>query len=300
MSTRRYTRSLFLVGMMAALLLGGCGTEQAKEESTKPPSTEKQNATVVEDTTVTEEVKEEKVTIPEVYAAMVTISINPEFHLYLDVDNVVLACIGVNEDAKEMLEAKQAEFEGKSLNHAVQIIVEGSIDQGLLTEEKGNTVSIEMTEVVDENYSIQENLAQAQESAKVVMEDRQLTNAVETSLQESVQEVLDAQVCPDCGGTGFTCPNCGKHEWESCVCCKGTGYETCTNCRGSKLQTCPGCKGAGTDATDGSTCRYCNGSGGSTCEVCNGAGGYQCSRCYGFTYACPDCEFAVEYCKNCH
>jgi len=332
-----------------AMILGGCGEKSQDVDAAMAPNVETQVSEITVEPTIEETVElsetiitEEpivpveavaEVEIPTEYAAVVTISINPSFQLYLDSNNVVLACIGVNEDAEKMLAEKPDAFQGKSLNQTIETIVEESIEQGLLTEEKDNTVSIEVTEVADATYveQVKETLVQAQNAAKTFMEEKEIPNAVEISVSEELAAVVDMEepiedntviivgdplastetpaqeqtqvsvapgVCPECGGTGFTCPTCGKHAYESCFCCKGTGYQTCTNCLGSKLQRCQGCKGKGTDEF-GNVCTYCNGSGQFTCEVCNGAGGYTCSRCYGFTYACPTCEYAVQYCKSC-
>ncbi len=284
-------------GLIVFILFSGC---VAKTEQTVAPEKE---PSPTEDTlpAQTEETKEEtdEIVIPQDYAVMITLAINPEFQLYLDEENVVLACVPVNDDAKDLLNEIAEELTGKAADEAIEAIVSGSVDQGYLTEEKQNSVSIEMTEVKVETYQVQESLTLLETTAKAVMEENAITNPVETSISADVQEIVTSQVCPDCGGTGFTCPNCGGHEWEKCVCCKGTGYQTCTNCRGSKVQKCPGCKGTGDDG-HGAVCTYCGGTGGSTCEVCGGAGGYNCSRCYGFTYACPKCEYAVEYCPICH
>lgn len=299
----RKARFLLSLMLVATLALTGCASKEKKEEAT---TVEKENTTTAEQKETTQNETTEKVTeeateaIPENYAATVVVTINPEVKLYLDIDNNVIYVECLNDDAKEIV--KEVKLVGEPISKATNEIVKTSIDKGFLSEEKGNAVKIEVAEVKDEKYDVKETLTVVEESVSVVLEEAKIDNEIETVVSEEVKEIIDAKpdVCEECGGTGYTCPECGGHEFETCVCCSGTGYEDCKTCDASGTYNCHGCHGAGVD-DHGDKCNYCNGTGKMKCEVCGGVHfKYKlCSRCAGFTIGCPKCEIGTKYCGTC-
>lgn len=83
---------------------------------------------------------------PENYASVLHISINPEFKLYLDENNNVLAVEPVNEDAKSF--SKSIDFKNKSIETVIGNIVEQANENGFIKEHV--TVNFEIAEQKEE------------------------------------------------------------------------------------------------------------------------------------------------------
>ena len=75
---------------------------------------------------------EEPFVKPENYAAVLVISINPQFQLYLDENNGVLAVEPINEDAKSFSDS--IAFEGQSVEAVMGTIVEKANENGFINE----------------------------------------------------------------------------------------------------------------------------------------------------------------------
>lgn len=79
---------------------------------------------------------------PENYASVLLVSINPQFKLYLDENNNVLAVEPVNEDAKSF--SKSIDFKNKSIETVIGNIVEQANENGFIKENV--TVNFEIAE----------------------------------------------------------------------------------------------------------------------------------------------------------
>ena len=77
---------------------------------------------------------------PDGYVAVLNIKINPEFNLYIDSSNNVLALEAVNDDASSF--SNEIESNGKSAQSVVQEIVQKSNEKGFLSNEGEISVSI--------------------------------------------------------------------------------------------------------------------------------------------------------------
>lgn len=82
---------------------------------------------------------------PDNYASVLFVSINPQFKLYLDENNNVLAIEPVNDDAKSF--SKSIDFENKTVEAVVGNIVEKANEKGFIKENV--TVDFEITEQKD-------------------------------------------------------------------------------------------------------------------------------------------------------
>lgn len=93
-------------------------------------------------------------TAPENYATVLLVTINPQFKLYLDASNKVLAVEPVNDDAKAV--AKDNTFTGE-LDAVIEKIVTAANDGGFVKENA--TVNFEVTELVNKEVKTDELLA---------------------------------------------------------------------------------------------------------------------------------------------
>lgn len=82
---------------------------------------------------------------PENYTSVLLVSINPQFKLYLDETNKVLAVEPVNDDAKSF--SKSIDFENKSVEAVVGNIIEKANIKGFISENAA--VNFEITEQKD-------------------------------------------------------------------------------------------------------------------------------------------------------
>lgn len=99
----------------------------------------------------------EAFTAPENYASVLLITINPQFKLYLDENNNVLAVEPVNDDAKTF--SDEIDFENKSLETVVETLVEKANEKGFVKENA--TVNFEITEQKTETVSKDDILQKA-------------------------------------------------------------------------------------------------------------------------------------------
>lgn len=103
------------------------------------------NKDTVSDTDTSTPTISETFVKPENYTSVLLISINPQFKLYLDENNIVLAVDPVNEDAKSF--SKSIDFENKTIEVVVGNIVEKANEKGFI--KKNTTVDFEITEQKD-------------------------------------------------------------------------------------------------------------------------------------------------------
>lgn len=104
---------------------------------------------------------------PENYASVVVVTINPQFRLYLDAQNNVLAVEPVNADAKDISE--KITFENKKVDAVVNDIVVAANDGGFIKEDA--TIDIKVSEVVDNTVVAETLLEQVKTATEQKVEE---------------------------------------------------------------------------------------------------------------------------------
>ena len=89
---------------------------------------------------------EENFVKPENYASVVLVTINPQFKLYLDAENIVLAVEPVNDDAKTI--NKKIEFKNQKVDTVVNNLITAANDNGFIKENV--VIDFKVAEVVDQ------------------------------------------------------------------------------------------------------------------------------------------------------
>ena len=127
---------------------------------------------------------------PLEYAAVVVVTINPQFKLYLDEKGAVLAVEGVNDDAKAV--EKELNFANAKLESVVADLVTATKKSGFLKED--HTIRFEITEWKAPEVEATEILKQASEATNEVVKELEVAVTVETEIAKEVQQVIDAAV----------------------------------------------------------------------------------------------------------
>ena len=277
------------------LLLCGCGTNTGNDVSEQPPS--ETGANLPDELPDTEALTDtEQTGIPQQYAAVVYVTINPELALYLNADGRVIAAECLNEDATEVF--SEISLDDLSVEEAMNTVVETAVDKGFLTEgktvhieveqEEGETVSAEeLTEKIEQAVITQLEEEEVAAEVALSIDGEEYVSSVEIPSPEPQKELCEAcggtGICPECGGGTLACKRCGGSLWESCGICNGSGKISCHGCHGSGKET----------SQDGTVyedpCHHCGGSGTMTCDLCGGAGGKSCSICNGTGHMGADC-----------
>lgn len=99
---------------------------------------------------------------PEDYATVIGLKINPEFELYLDKEDNLLALNAVNEDAKAM--EKDIDLSKKDLASVVSAIITKTDESGYL--KSGGYMVFKAIQVLDSNINSSKILKKANDSAK--------------------------------------------------------------------------------------------------------------------------------------
>lgn len=264
---------LLCLVLACSTMMFGCGkAKQEEQKSLTDQKTEKTDEPEETGDDVAALLKKAK------YVAVIHVKINPEFNIYLDQDENVVALECLNEDAKDAYGKKS--FAGKSLDETLQTVVSIAAEKGYMKEDQ--TVALTITECTTDLNATE--LQTKMDS--VVTEAAKEQDITVTTAMDMSEEVRTAQKeaglikqacsncngtgdCPDCDGGRMTCPACGGDGIEECGNCFGTGLDhgkTCTFCGGAKTHTCTHCGGVGT-AMD---CPVCGGS--FKCVVCGGSG----------------------------
>lgn len=230
------------------------------------------------------------------YDSVVDITINPSFRVYLDINTNIVSVDQLNDDAKAV--CQNLSLEGKSFDIGLSEIVEESINQGFVKDDK--TVSVTVVEADSEVYApdilqhtqeiLTDILSAHNIEAKtnieiaqtVIQEQQEKWNGEDQELynnEQSNNEPVEVD-CPTCNGTGtLTCWICnGQKELvcaecdgqgkfaKTCEECGGAGEKVCDECGGALYLLCDMCNGQGQQGT----CRYCKGTG--KCISCGGSG----------------------------
>ena len=157
----KWKRAVLLLGCMA-LVFSGCGkTGDVKESGAVESQTAVEQA---EEVTETTEVSETIFKIPENYAVVITVKINPELRIYLDENANVLAVEPVNEDAQELIAAMQ--LEGMTFETCMEKMIAHAHEMGYLKEDG----TIQVTAEGDEEEFCSQILEKAKISISSVIE----------------------------------------------------------------------------------------------------------------------------------
>lgn len=259
-------------------------------------------------------------TPPENYATVVRVTINPEFNLYLDSTEEVLAVEAVNADAEQLMD--RIRFAGRKVDGVVQDIVATAIDDGFLKNEGAVNVEIIQTEL--DEIAIKDILTHAEEAVERHTKEVGVTVHTETRVAEdaygpaeepvpasetpatsskatvskqatpSKQTASSKQAASSKPTTPSTQPASSQAaqggKVEGCSVCQGSGK--CGHCGAKGRYACEVCGGKGYE-----TCHRCGGVGkmkcncnGGKCHVCLGAGKLKCNLCDGSDRNCPYCH----------
>ena len=149
---------------------------------------------------------------PADYASVVTVTINPQFRLYLDAAGAVLAVEPVNADAKSV--ADKLTVKGGSVKAVVNDLVTAANDGGFVKENA--TVDIAVTEIADTAVSTDTVLAAVKEAASDSFAAIEVPVQIKTTVPADVTTLAVAvptqapnhSYAPDIGGdAGATTPS---------------------------------------------------------------------------------------------
>lgn len=118
---------------------------------------------------------------PENYASVLLISINPQFKLYLDENNNVLAVEPINKDAKSF--SNSIDFENKSIETVIGNIVEQSNENGFIKE----NVTVDF-EIVEKQDGAGDNDILAKAVSATEAKAKELNIEIKTQIKEITEE----------------------------------------------------------------------------------------------------------------
>lgn len=114
---------------------------------------------------------------PADYASVLLVTINPQFKLYLDENNNVLAVEAVNKDAESM--KNDINLENENFETVIQTIVTTANESGFIKEE--TTINFEVTETKKSNTNTTDILNGAVDVANQTATDLKITVIVKTN-----------------------------------------------------------------------------------------------------------------------
>lgn len=107
----------------------------------------------------------------EIYA-YVHVDINPSFEMTIDSNNIVIKTVAINDSAKEFL--KDLKLNKKSLDRAVEDVLEKSVDLGLINDKSNNMIiSAYLTEKYSNEKKEVQNLNRILDNLKMLMSSYQ-------------------------------------------------------------------------------------------------------------------------------
>lgn len=121
---------------------------------------------------------------PESYSTVLVVSINPQFRLYLDADNVVLAVEPINSDAKKI--EKELNLKSKPLNEAIEKIVNTANINGYIKDNA--TIDLRITEIKDSSIDSKAIISEAFSSTNATLEKLNLVAQVSASVAEDASK----------------------------------------------------------------------------------------------------------------
>ncbi len=159
-------KKLFAV-ILAIILVTLCGCSNAQTNTSS-------NATSTQTVEFTK---------PSNYVTVVKVTINPEFNLYLDINNNVLAVEPVNNDAKDVI--KNISKQTGTLDDVINNIVVATNDGGYTKADEKVTVNFEITEIKDTSVKTNTILETVKESATTSFSEIKITAEIKTAVSQN-------------------------------------------------------------------------------------------------------------------
>ncbi len=184
--------------------------------------------------------KKEAFVKPKSYATVLLVTINPQFKLYLDDQNKVLAVEPVNDDAKSI--AKNTEF-GDELDKVIEKIVNKANDGGFVKQNA--TVDFKITENKNKEIKVENILNTVKDTAKNAFDKIDVKVEIKTSVAENSSNTNSTPSQPENNNSepnqsehthSFSAATCTAPKTCSCGATEGKalGHSfkngKCTNC----------------------------------------------------------------------
>ncbi len=122
-------------------------------------------------------------TKPEGYVTVMKITINPEFNLYLDDENMVLAIEPLNNDAKKVTE--KLSYKKNDLYTVVKDVINASNDAGLVKENA--YVKVDITETKDKTIDTNSIITNTQNAIKEKTTELKITVSFEPKGENNIK-----------------------------------------------------------------------------------------------------------------
>lgn len=126
---------------------------------------------------------------PKNYASVLIVTINPQFKLYLDENDTVLAVEPVNTDAKEIIDS--ITFENESVETVVDKVVTVANKEGFIKENA--TINLELVEAVDSNVDTSALLNKVTASVNQAVSDLELKVNVKAEDTSNIETESDTE-----------------------------------------------------------------------------------------------------------
>lgn len=189
-------KKLLALLMAVSLVLSLAACQSKKQAEDQPQSDVSSTETVA-------------FTIPENYASVLLVTINPEFKLYLDEQGAVLAVVPINDDAKSI--TSDIESLTGDLETVIHSIVEAA-DKGGFVKENA-TVDFQITVIKDETVNVDGILNTAKESANRVFADSQKTVEITASVaQDALKTAEESQAESSSAAANSTVGQTSAHQ----------------------------------------------------------------------------------------
>lgn len=169
-----------LVTALLLTSLTACGNKAAETEAT-PQVTTKAEATTTTTTVTTTTTTQAAFEKPAEYVSVVLVSINPQFRLYLDANDTVLAVEPVNSDAKQV--AEKMTVKTGTIDTVMDSLITVANNDGFVKHDI--TVNIELTEVRSEAVNTEAVLETLKTSVESEMQELQVQADIKTTVAEN-------------------------------------------------------------------------------------------------------------------
>ncbi|MBO5357756.1 MAG: hypothetical protein J6A78_00345 [Clostridia bacterium] len=130
---------------------------------------------------------------PEGYVTVVKVTINPEFNLYLDESNKVLAIEALNDDAKKVKE--KLRHKENDLDAVIKEVISATYAEGFVKENA--FVKVSLAEVKDEKVNTEEILSSTEAAIKQKATELKITVTVETKEEAVTPEDTESDISKD-------------------------------------------------------------------------------------------------------
>jgi len=150
----------------------------SKATSSKASSVAASVASTVSDTVSTASTNETKFVKPDNYASVVLVTINPQFNLYLDVSNDVLAVEPINNDAKSVI-GNVTKTKG-SFETVINSLIY-AVSKGGFAKDNALTVNFEIAEVKNQDVKTDSILNDIKEAAATGTKDLDVDTEIKVS-----------------------------------------------------------------------------------------------------------------------